>query len=243
MKTKIRVIKYNARRSLQGHYGIMILGMLAVFGLDMLGGSMASSLFGGTSTMSVVLGEAFALIVSLITGIFSAGYCYMQLNIARGREYSLGDLIFFFKNQPDRVIIAGFVLALIQVAAQIPYSYFVYTMDRGTTLEEQMTWMSTISLLMLLSMVLNMLISLPFAMTFYLMADDVNLGGIEALKASARLMKGNMGRYLLLQISFIPLLFLSMFTLYLALLWIIPYMEMSFAVFYQDLTGEYKNGY
>ena len=204
---------------------------------------MASSLFGGTSTMSVVLGEAFALIVSLITGIFSAGYCYMQLNIARGREYSLGDLIFFFKNQPDRVIIAGFVLALIQVAAQIPYSYFVYTMDRGTTLEEQMTWMSTISLLMLLSMVLNMLISLPFAMTFYLMADDVNLGGIEALKASARLMKGNMGRYLLLQISFIPLLFLSMFTLYLALLWIIPYMEMSFAVFYQDLTGEYKNGY
>ena len=243
MKTKIRVIKYNARRSLQGHYGIMILGMLAVFGLDMLGGGMASSLFGGTSTMSVVLGEAFALIVSLITGIFSAGYCYMQLNIARGREYSLGDLIFFFKNQPDRVIIAGFVLALIQVAAQIPYSYFVYTMDRGTTLEEQMTWMSTISLLMLLSMVLNMLISLPFAMTFYLMADDVNLGGIEALKASALLMKGNMGRYLLLQISFIPLLFLSMFTLYLALLWIIPYMEMSFAVFYQDLTGEYKNGY
>ena len=243
MKTKIRVIKYNARRSLQGHYGIMILGMLAVFGLDMLGGGMASSLFGGTSTMSVVLGEAFALIVSLIPGIFSAGYCYMQLNIARGREYSLGDLIFFFKNQPDRVIIAGFVLALIQVAAQIPYSYFVYTMDRGTTLEEQMTWMSTISLLMLLSMVLNMLISLPFAMTFYLMADDVNLGGIEALKASARLMKGNMGRYLLLQISFIPLLFLSMFTLYLALLWIIPYMEMSFAVFYQDLTGEYKNGY
>ena len=243
MKTKIRVIKYNARRSLQGHYGIMILGMLAVFGLDMLGGSMASSLFGGTSTMSVVLGEAFALIVSLITGIFSAGYCYMQLNIARGREYSLGDLIFFFKNQPDRVIIAGFILAIIQVVAQIPYSYFVYTMDRGTTLEEQMTWMSTISLLMLLSMVLNMLISLPFAMTFYLMADDVNLGGIEALKASARLMKGNMGRYLLLQISFIPLLFLSMFTLYLAMLWIIPYMEMSFAVFYQDLTGEYKNGY
>lgn len=129
MKTKIRVIKYNARRSLQGHYGIMILGMLAVFGLDMLGGSMASSLFGGTSTMSVVLGEAFALIVSLITGIFSAGYCYMQLNIARGREYSLGDLIFFFKNQPDRVIIAGFVLALIQVAAQIPYSYAVYTLS------------------------------------------------------------------------------------------------------------------
>ena len=152
-------------------------------------------------------------------------------------------MIYFFKNQPDRVIIAGFILAIIQVVAQIPYSYFVYTMDRGTTLEDQMTWMSTASLLMLLSMVLNMLISLPFAMTFYLMADDVNLGGIEALKASARLMRGNMGRYLLLQLSFLPLMFLSMFTLYLALLWIIPYMEMSFAVFYQDLTGEYKNGY
>ena len=86
MKTKIRVIKSNAKRALQGRYGVMILGMLAVFGLDMLGGNMASSLFRGTSTMSIVLGEGFTLIVSLITGIFSAGYCYMQLNIARGKE-------------------------------------------------------------------------------------------------------------------------------------------------------------
>lgn len=239
MKKSIRTIKSYAKKSLQGCFGSMILGMLAVFGLNALGSRMATRLFGGSGILNLILSEIFLLVVSLITGIFSAGYCYMQLNIAREKEFSLGDLVYFFKNQPDRVIIAGFVLAIIQVVTAIPYYYVSFVTDMGVTLEEQMAWMTKVMGLMLLSIVLNLLVSLPFAMTFYIMADDGELGGIAALKESMRLMRGNLGRYLLLQISFIPLLFLSVFTLYLALLWIIPYMEMSSAAFYRDLRGEF----
>lgn len=241
MKKSIRTIKSYAKRSLQGCWGSMILGMLAVFGLNGLGSMMATRLFGGSDLLSLILSEVFLLIVSLITGIFSAGYCCMQLNIARGKEFSLGDLIYFFKNQPDRVIIAGFVLAIIQVVTAIPYYYVSFATDAGLTLDEQMAWMTKVMALMLLSMVLNLLVSLPFAMTFYIMADDEEMSGIGALKASMGLMKGNLGRYLLLQISFIPLLFLSVFTLYLALLWVIPYMEMATAAFYRDLRGEFDH--
>lgn len=238
MKRNIRTIKSYAKRSLQGCLGSMILGMLAVFGLNVLGSRMATGLFGGSGILNLVLSEVFLLAVSLITGIFSAGYCYMQLNIARGKEFSLGDLIYFFRNQPDRVIIAGFILAIIQVLTAIPY-YVSFATDMGITLEEQMAWMTKVMSLMVLSTVLNLLISLPFAMTFYIMADDEEIGGIAALRESMRMMKGNLGRYLLLQISFIPLLLLSVFTLYLALLWVIPYMEMASAVFFRDLRGEF----
>ena len=53
-------------------------------------------------------------------------------------------------------------------------------------------------------------------------------------------MHGNFGRYLMLKISFIPLMFLSVFTFYIALLWIFPYMAMTEVMFYRDLTGELK---
>lgn len=51
-------------------------------------------------------------------------------------------------------------------------------------------------------------------------------------------MKGNIWRYVKLNLSFIPLLLLSVFTFYIALFWIMPYMEMSMVAFYRDLDGE-----
>ena len=78
------------------------------------------SLFSGTSTLDFVLSEVFMLVVSLLVGIVSAGFGYMLLNISRGRSFSIGDLVYFFKNQPDRVIVAGFVMALIQVITALP---------------------------------------------------------------------------------------------------------------------------
>lgn len=237
-KRKTKEIKQQARMALQGHYGTVILGLLAVYGLNMLGTVLSTNLFSGTSTLDLILSEVFLLVVSLIVGIISAGLGYMLLNISRGKEFSLADLGYFFRNQPDRVIIAGFVLALIQVITAIPYYYVSYTTDPGLTVEEQLQWFSTIFVLLAISTLLNFLISIPFAMTYFLMADDPELGGIQGLKESARLMKGNMWRYIKLNLSFIPLLFLSVFTFYIALFWIMPYMEMSLVTFYRDLNGE-----
>ena len=105
-------------------------------------------------------------------------------------------------------------------------------------MDSQIQWLSMTLGLLAVSTLLNFLISLPFAMTYFLMADDTELGGIQALKESARLMKGNIWKYVKLNLSFIPLLLLSVFTFYIALFWIMPYMEMSMVAFYRDLDGE-----
>ena len=75
-------------------------------------------------------------------------------------------------------------------------------------------------------------------MTYFLMADDTELGGIQALKESARLMKGNIWRYVKLNLSFIPLLYYLCSRSILHFFWIMPYMEMSMVAFYRDLDGE-----
>ena len=230
-KRSTKEIKLQAKKALQGHVGTVILGLLAVYGLNTLGTILSTNLFSGTSALDLVLSEVFMLVVSLIVGIISAGLGYMLLNISRGKEFSLGDLGYFFKNQPDRVIVAGFVLALIQLVTAIPYYYVSFTTDPGLTVDSQIQWLSMTLGLLAVSTLLNFLISLPFA-------DDTELGGIQALKESARLMKGNIWRYVKLNLSFIPLLLLSVFTFYIALFWIMPYMEMSMVAFYRDLDGE-----
>lgn len=238
MKRKSREIKLLARKALQGRYGVVILGLLAVYGLNFVGMILSVQLFSGTDILDFILSEVFTLVVSLLVGIVSAGFSYMLLNIARGRNFSMGDLVYFFKNQPDRVIVAGFVLAVIQLITSIPYYYVSVTTEPGITPEAQIQWFSMIMVLMLLTTVLNFIISVPFAMCYFLMADDPELGGVQALKKSAQLMKRNIWRYICLNISFVPLLFLSVFTFYIALFWIMPYMEMSVTTFYRDLKGE-----
>lgn len=239
MRRKIRRWKTYAKETLHGNYSIIILALLAITAVNMVVSELVSALFGGTTILNIITGQAALFIVSVIMGVFSAGLSYMLLNMARGKAYTFGDLLYFFKNYPDRVIIAGIVLGIIDLIVSIPYYYVNYFVDPGTTLEENMQWLMKLGLMLLLASVLNLLLTLPFVLTYFLLADDLELGGIEALKMSAKLMKGNIGKYLLLEISFIPLLILSVFTLYIALLWLVPYMEMSVVMFYRDLRGEF----
>ena len=53
--------------------------------------------------------------------VFRTGYSYMLLNMARDREVSLGNLLYLFHNGPDRVLVAGFILSLLNTVAQLPF--------------------------------------------------------------------------------------------------------------------------
>ena len=62
------------------HVGTVLLGLLAVYGLNMLGTILSTNLFSGTSPLDLVLSEVFMLVVSLIVGIISAGFGYMPVS-------------------------------------------------------------------------------------------------------------------------------------------------------------------
>ena len=123
--------KSYAKSNLKGNWGIAIAAMLAVVAVNFIGNIFAVQLFPGDSVFALVLSEIFVFIVSLIGMIFSTGYSYMQLNICRGRDYSLSDLLYMFHNQPDRVLVAGLVVALIDTVVQIPFYYVTYMVNPG----------------------------------------------------------------------------------------------------------------
>ena len=77
--------------------GIAILAMMAAPALNTIGTMAAIKLFPGDSFLAWLLGEAFLFIVSLLSMVISTGYNFMLLNMARGREYRFGNLIYMFK--------------------------------------------------------------------------------------------------------------------------------------------------
>ena len=236
--TPRRELKRYAKQAMSGKYGTIILAFVAVQALSLIGGMVSSSLFPGTETIDIVMGYAFSFILTLLINVISAGLNYMYLNIARERSYSLNDLIYFYKNHPDRVLIATFFLAVLNFLTMLPYTIYGNTAEIGDTIESQIAWLYTSILLMLVGVLVFQVLVIPLEMTYFILADKPDIKGTEALKESIEMMHGNFGRYLMLKISFIPLMFLSVFTFYIALLWILPYMEMTEVMFYRDLLGE-----
>ena len=236
-----RYWKACAKQFLSGKWGIAILAMMAAPALNTIGTMAAIKLFPGDSFLAWLLGEAFLFIVSLLSMVISTGYNFMLLNMARGREYRFGNLIYMFKKGSDGVLSAALIMALIDTVLMIPFYYMVnMTAPAAETMEAVLEWSQPIMYSALAATVLGVVIKLPFAMAFYILADNPQMKGREALKKSAALMKGHMMQYLVLQISFIPLMFLSILFLYVGLLWVMPYIYATNTIFYMDVTGELK---
>lgn len=233
--------KLHAKESLRGNWGLAIAGMLLSAAVNFVGNYMSSGLFPGESIPALAMSQVFLFIVSLIGMIFSTGYSYMLLNMSRGRKFGLGDLIYMFRNQPDRVLVAGLVISLIDTVLMLPLNYWtIMTSPAAQTLDAQAAWLQTALGLLILGIALGVVFKLPLTLTFYLLADNTEMGGLEALKTSVRLMRGKKWKYFVLQLSFLPLLILSAFTLYIALLWLLPYMQTVDTAFYMDALGEFN---
>lgn len=77
-----------------------------------------------------------------------------------------------------------------------------------------------------------------YALMPYLMAEFPELGALDAMRESKRLMMGNKWRLFCLDCSFIGWMLLSALTLGLGSLWVNPYIAASHAAFYQEVCRE-----
>lgn len=80
--------------------------------------------------------------------------------------------------------------------------------------------------------------SLSYTLSLYILCDNSEMSGKEAVTKSEELMKGNILAWFLLTLSFIGWIILSIFTLGIGLFWLIPYMQFAKINFYKNLTGD-----
>lgn len=74
-----------------------------------------------------------------------------------------------------------------------------------------------------------------FGMTFFIMADDANISGLDAMKLSWNMMNGHKMDFFCLQLRFIGWILLCLLTCGIGFLWLTPYMTASALNFYRQL--------
>lgn len=77
--------------------------------------------------------------------------------------------------------------------------------------------------------------SFSYAMAFYILRDNPGIGAAEAITRSRKMMVGYKGKLFKLYLSFIGWGLLCCLSLGIGFLWLIPYMSLSEANFYEDL--------
>lgn len=89
----------------------------------------------------------------------------------------------------------------------------------------------------LLFIIPGIIASLSYSMTFYIMADDPTIRPQQALDKSKKMMNGYKWKFFCLGLRFIGWFILCMITFGIGFLWLIPYIQVSAAKFYEDLKA------
>jgi uncharacterized membrane protein len=90
----------------------------------------------------------------------------------------------------------------------------------------------------LLLIVPGIVAALRYSMAMYILHDNPELTGMDALRRSKDLTKGYKGRLFGLYLSFIGWAILCIFTLGIGYLWLVPYIKVAEANFYEGLKAE-----
>ena len=107
----------------------------------------------------------------------------------------------------------------------------------GTALGAYLLMILFTLLWMLLLIIPGIIAAISYSMTFYILADDNSIGAMDAIEKSKRMMDGYKWKYFCLGLRFFGWALLCILTLGIGLLWLVPYMQVSMAKFYEDIKA------
>lgn len=89
----------------------------------------------------------------------------------------------------------------------------------------------------LLLIVPGIIAAISYSQVFYIISENDSIDAMTALRKSQQLMKGKKWKYFCLWCRFIGWFILCLLTLGIGFLWLIPYMQVSHAKFYDDIKN------
>lgn len=248
MKYTSKDLKAMARTQLTGKYGVYIGAYLLYFIIYFLVSTITSFVNIGNSLSSypqsllsvgnaphLIVQFVIELIFNLILSILLLGFNKMFLDGSRGYPVRFEDLFYGFRHHPDRIILMQLLFQVITIACLLP-GYLVLICAIYFTAPFALNLLGI--LLLIAGGIIAIYFSLAFSQSMWLMADYDDLGPIQALKESQKIMSGNKARFFYIGISFIGFLLLGMLTCFIGYLWILPYIQMTEANFYRNITDE-----
>lgn len=246
--SKAYELKDKAKDTLGGNYGTLILGsflfsliicfVIFIFGFAYYMLDSVSLYFGGGHSIEALrIFEAGILIGVILAGFLSFGAVYLCLKLACGQPIGYADIFYGFYpgNLSKTLLLTVFRLILLWLCI-LPGEYFraAYLRDPGVSR----------LLITLLAYGAGCAVYLPVDLAldiaYFVQLDFPGKKAVEIIKSSFRLIKGSRMRLFSLQLKFIPLQLLCLLTLGIGSLWLNPYMQMTYTMFYLDLVNPKK---
>ncbi len=215
-------LKENAKNSLKGKWGeailvLIIFGVIsmAVTGIALIGNNAAlnsadsiSKFLENPNSFNFGIPQIISSILSILVSAFLA----------------LGSVSYFLKvsrneNVTFKELFSKTSLWLLYIGVTIMTSIFI-------------------GLWSLLLIIPGIIASYRYSMVNYIMVDNPELGVFGAIKRSKEIMVGHKMDLFILQLSFIGWLLLSMLTLGILMLYVTPYMNVTFANFYNSIKDQ-----
>lgn len=239
-------LKNTAKDRLEGRYGgaILILFLSAVVSwvarlfINSVANSTMRSVYDMTGSAGAVQAvtvffDVVFLAANILLGVMNAGIALYFLNIACGQQPFVRDLFYGFQNDSKKALLISAAMVLCNTVFLGPGQYF--TDKFRTTMD--LKWLLPALIALVVGLFAYVPVSLGIAFSFFLMLDFPDRSGKEALQQSWRLMKGNRMRLFLLELGFLPLMFLCILSLGIGFLWLEPYMQMTYTYFFLDLMN------
>jgi len=177
------------------------------------------------------------LVCGLLNGVLNAGVVYFNLNLACGRHPRPSDLFCGFRYHFKKALGISAIQILTAMALMIPYFFCLVMWMQNP---DVYSWTLGMIPSVLLFIVLWIPIQLSWSQSYYLLSDFPQTKAIDLLKLSSRIMKGHKGRLFYIQLSFIPLQYLCSYSLGIGYLWVTPYQNMTYTLFFLDLMQPAK---
>lgn len=241
-------LKDRAKDTLIGNYGTLILGsflflliiclVIFIFGFAFFLSLIVSFYSGGGYSLAAFrLFRTGLLLGQVLSGFLGFGISYICLKLACGQPGSYTDVFYGFSRNN---VFKTLLLTVIRLA----FSYICILPGEYLRADYMRTQNASLLLITIFTYVIGCCVYIPVAlaldMTYFLLLDFPDKKAAGIIRDSFRLIKGNRKRLFFLQLSFIPLRLLNLLTLGVGSIWLEPYMNMTYTVFYLDLINPKK---
>jgi uncharacterized membrane protein len=208
---KIRNIKREARQALKNHWGFAVLLSIVVFAVYSLVPHLVEVILSGGYTHWANEDQRWPSIVSQILTLLltpvTVGYCWAFLRLVRKEPVQIKNAFDLFSGK-------------------------LYWKSLGLTI-----LVSIYTFLWFLLLVIPGIIkSIAYSQSYFILKDHPDYSLNQIITESRKMMNGYKWKYFLLQLSFIGWGILSMLTLGIGLLWLVPYIYSSLARFYEEIS-------
>ncbi len=178
------------------------------------------------------------LISYLILGAFQAPvmYHYPFLNSSIDFVYYPFWIIGIILAGPLYLGLTTFSLSLARDEdARIEQLFDGFKQNFSTSLGAYLLMILYVFLWSLLLIIPGIIAAFSYSMTFFILADDRTIGAQEALNRSKKMMSGYKGKLFCLYLRFFGWFLLCILSLGIGFLWLIPYIYVTTAKFYDDI--------